>query len=85
MQALKAGDAAITELQSKAKLEDFEELYERQQDQMARIEMEQELFGGMVPDQDELLDELNALEAQEEAMDIPNANFASIHVDQKIG
>lgn len=29
MQALKQGDKVLTELQSKASLEDFEELYER--------------------------------------------------------
>lgn len=45
MEALKMGDKVITELQSKASLEDFEELYDRHQEQKERMEMEQDLFG----------------------------------------
>jgi hypothetical protein len=44
-EALKQGDQIITDLQSKASLEDFEQLYERHKDQKSRMEMEQELFG----------------------------------------
>jgi len=44
-EALKQGDAVISELQSKVTMENFEELYERHQDQKDRMEMEQEMFG----------------------------------------
>jgi len=40
MEALKVGDKVITELQSKASIEDFEELYDRHKDHMAQKEME---------------------------------------------
>eukprot|EP00350_Pseudokeronopsis_sp_OXSARD2_P010451 CAMPEP_0170566896 /NCGR_PEP_ID=MMETSP0211-20121228/80130_1 /TAXON_ID=311385 /ORGANISM="Pseudokeronopsis sp., Strain OXSARD2" /LENGTH=50 /DNA_ID=CAMNT_0010888201 /DNA_START=339 /DNA_END=491 /DNA_ORIENTATION=+ len=44
-EALKQGDKVITDLQSKASLEDFEALYERHSEQKDRMEMEQEMFG----------------------------------------
>ncbi len=43
-------------------MEDFEELYERHQEQQARMEMEQEMFG-QVLDDDDLLKELEDMEA----------------------
>ena len=52
MEALKQGDKVITELQSKASLEDFEALYEKHQEQKERMEMEQEMFGQMFNDDD---------------------------------
>jgi hypothetical protein len=39
-EALKAGDKVIDELNSKASLEDFEELYEKHQDNQERQKME---------------------------------------------
>lgn len=63
MEALKQGDKVITDLQSKASLEDFEELYERHQEQKERMEMEQDLFGQVLNDED-LEDELAALDAE---------------------
>ena len=44
-EALKKGDKVLSELQQKASLEDFEELYERHQDHLAIKEKERELFG----------------------------------------
>ena len=69
-EALKKGDQIITELQQKASLEDFEELYEKHQENQERMKMEQELFGQVLNDEDledELakLDEMIALEAAE--------------------
>lgn len=72
MEALKKGDKVITELREQAKMEDFEELYERHQDQMAVKEKEMELFGQIL-DEDELEDELNKLEADVIEMQIPDA------------
>ena len=73
-EALKKGDQIITELQQKASLEDFEELYEKHQENQERMKMEQELFGQVLNDEDledELakLDEMIALEAAESLPD----------------
>lgn len=60
-EALKKGDQVLTELQSKAKLEDFEELYDKHQEHLERQEMERELFGQVLND-DELQEELDKLD-----------------------
>ena len=46
--------------------------------------MEQELFG-QVLDQDELLDELDKLDADMADLEIPNAGIGMIEVDNKEG
>ncbi len=61
-EAMKKGDQVLTELQKQASLEDFEELYEKHQEHEARQEMERELFG-QVLNEDELQDELDKLDA----------------------
>ena len=57
-QALKQGDQVLTDLQSKASLEDFEELYAKHQDRQERMEMEQKMFGDILDD-DQLQNELD--------------------------
>ena len=44
-EALKKGDQVLSELQEKASLENFEELYEKHQEHLERQKMEQDLFG----------------------------------------
>ena len=51
-EALSQGDKVISELQSKASLEDFEQLYERHTEQKERMEMEQEMFGQILNEDD---------------------------------
>ena len=76
--AMKQGDKVITELQKQVTLEQFEELYDKHQEQQARKDMEAEMFGRVL-NEDELQDELDQLDAMilEEA--IPNA--ASSYVE----
>ena len=76
-EAMKKGDQVLSELQKQASLEDFEEMYDRIQEQEAIKDRERELFG-QVLNEDELQDELDKLDAiiAEEA--IPDAADAAI-------
>jgi hypothetical protein len=60
--AMKQGDKVIEELHKQVTLEQFEELYERHQDQQARKDMEAEMFGRVLKE-DDLQDELDKLDA----------------------
>ncbi len=44
-EAMKKGDQVLSDLQKQASLEDFEEMYDRIQENEARKEKERELFG----------------------------------------
>lgn len=81
MEALKEGDKVISELQSKASLEDFEELYDRHQEQKSKMEMEQEFFGQIFNDE-ELEDELATLDAELVDMQIPSPMQDIIHQEK---
>ena len=80
--ALKQGDEVITDLQSKASLESFEELYDKHQDHMKQKEYEQELFGKVL-DEDELMDELAQLDAENEAENLPSPVRGEIIVNPR--
>ena len=80
-QALKKGDEVITELKSKASLEDFEELYEKHQENLDRQKMEQELFGQVLNDED-LEDELAKLDALILEDELPAAGSAQLEYQQ---
>ncbi len=58
MKALKTGDAVLKDLQAKASIEDWEELYENHQDNLRMHDMEVEMFGQALND-DELANELD--------------------------
>mmetsp|Transcript_30262 Transcript_30262/g.41028 ORF Transcript_30262/g.41028 Transcript_30262/m.41028 type:complete len:132 (-) Transcript_30262:131-526(-) len=64
MAALKKGDQVLKELQSKASMEDWEELYDSHQDAKARYDMEVDLFGEALNDE-EMEAELDALVADD--------------------
>ena len=68
--ALKQGDAVIKELQAQVSIEDWEGLMEDHQENLAVQQREQELFGKVLQD-DDLLSELEALEAEEAAQQLP--------------
>ncbi|CDW79385.1 charged multivesicular body protein 6 [Stylonychia lemnae] len=70
--ALKQGDQVLSELQSKASIQDFEEIYEKHQDHLAIKEKERELFGQVLND-DDLQDELDQLDAIILEEELPNA------------
>lgn len=79
--AMKQGDRVIEELHKQVTLEQFEELYERHQDQQARKDMEAEMFGRVLKE-DDLQNELDQLDAiiLEEA--IPSAATHAIEARQ---
>jgi hypothetical protein len=68
MKAMKGADQTLKDLQKQATLEEFEALYESHKENMEIHDMEVELFGGKLND-DELnaeLDQLVALDAAKE-------------------
>jgi len=67
----------LTDLQSKASLEDFEELYSKHQDRQERMEMEQKMFGDVLDD-DQLQNELDQLEADDIKDSLMDAGVESI-------
>ena len=80
--ALKQGDQVLTDLQNQVKMEDWDELYERHQDQKERDQMEVDMFGEALDD-DALANELDALEAEDVAgkMDAPIATGTIAQAD----
>ena len=58
MEALKQGDKVLKVLQAQASIEDWEELYESHQDNLKVHDMEVEMFGEALND-DELANELD--------------------------
>ncbi|CDW81348.1 charged multivesicular body protein 6 [Stylonychia lemnae] len=77
-EALKTGDQVISDLQKQASLEDFEELYEKHQENLDRQKMEQELFGQVLNDED-LEDELAALDVQIMEEALPDAGTGALN------
>ena len=68
MKAMKGADQTLKDLQKQATLEEFEALYESHKENMEIHDMEVELFGGKLDD-DELnaeLDQMVALDAAKE-------------------
>ena len=80
-EAMKKGDQVLSELQKQASLEDFEEMYDRIQEQEAIKERERELFGQVLND-DELQDELDKLDAIIAEDAIPEAADTAIVAKQ---
>ena len=68
---MEAGEKALSDLSKKASLEQFEDLYEKHQDHVARQEMERELFGQVLRDEDlqDELDQLDAMIMEEQLVD----------------
>ena len=64
MKALKQGDAVLKELQKQTSMQDWEELYENHKENLERHDMEMEMFGAPLDD-DELSNELDKLVADE--------------------
>ena len=62
--ALKQGDQVLKDLHEKVSIEDWEELYENHQENLRMHDMEVEVFGEALKDED-LLADLDALEAEE--------------------
>ena len=74
--ALKQGDEVLTDLQKQVSMEDWDELYDKHQDHVARHEMEVEMFGEAL-DNDALANELDALEKKE-------SKISGLHNNDKI-
>ena len=72
MQAMKDGEKVLSELQKAAKLEDFEKIYDNIQERDALKQQEIEFYGQII-NEDELLEDLNKLEADMYAMQVPDA------------
>ena len=64
--ALKEGDAVLKDLHAQVSLGDWEELYENHQENLKMHDMEVEMFGEALKDED-LLADLDKLEAAEAA------------------
>eukprot|EP00351_Strombidinopsis_sp_SopsisLIS2011_P002385 CAMPEP_0116886414 /NCGR_PEP_ID=MMETSP0463-20121206/20248_1 /TAXON_ID=181622 /ORGANISM="Strombidinopsis sp, Strain SopsisLIS2011" /LENGTH=71 /DNA_ID=CAMNT_0004546779 /DNA_START=342 /DNA_END=557 /DNA_ORIENTATION=- len=64
MAALKQGDQVLKELHAQASMEDWEELYESHKDAKERMDMEVEMFGEALNDE-EMEAELDALVADD--------------------
>ena len=71
-EAMKKGDQVLSDLQKQASLEDFEEMYERIQENEAIKEREREIFGAVLNEED-LQDELDQLDAMIAEDAIPSA------------
>ena len=69
-EALKKGDQVLDELKNQMPMEKLEELFEKHQDNLARQEQEQQMFG-QVLNYDELQGELDALDAMIAEQQIP--------------
>ena len=65
-EALKEGDAVLKDLQQKVSIADWEELYESHEENMQVRQMEIDMFGEALKD-DDLAAELEALEAEDAA------------------
>ena len=65
-EGLKAGNQAVEQINKQINVDEFEELKDKLDDQMADMSERQEFFinAGQGEDQDELLDELDAMEAE---------------------
>ena len=77
MEAMKQGDKVITELQSMVKLEELERIADNMQEQREMQEQQMQLFG-QVLDEDDLLADLNKLEADMYGEQIPDAAFGAV-------
>ena len=64
MKALKQGDSVLKDLQKQTSMQDWEEMYESHKENQEIYEMEQQMFGEVLKD-DDLQDELDALIAAE--------------------
>ena len=67
--ALKEGDAVLKDLHAKVSIDDWEELYEDHKENMKMHDMEVEMFGEALKDED-LLADLDQLEAEEAAKEM---------------
>ena len=68
-EALKEGDAVLKDLQQKVSIEDWEDLYESHQENMDVRQMEIDMFGDVLKD-DDLAAELDDLVAEEAAAEM---------------
>lgn len=86
-EGIKTGAAAVKQMNAKLDVDKFEELKEEIEDQMADVNERQDFFinAGNQDDNDELLDELDELEAEMAAEDFEGMDVADdiIHVDPK--
>ena len=67
--ALKQGDEVLKGLQAQVSMEDWEQLYEDHQENLRMHDMEVEMFGEALKEED-LLADLDALEAEEAAQEM---------------
>eukprot|EP00347_Sterkiella_histriomuscorum_P011315 403372921 len=81
-EAMKQGDSVLAELQSKASIEDFEEIYDKMKDHQEMQEKEREFFGQALNDE-ELEDELQKLDALILEEELPSAGTENLIIDQK--
>ncbi len=77
VEALKKGDKVLTELQSLVKLEELERIADNMQEQREIQEQQMQLFG-QVLNEEELLEDLNKLEADMYGEQIPDAAIGAI-------
>lgn len=78
-EALKTGDRVLDELQQKASLEMFEELYDKHKGQQEIQEMQAQLFKGKEGEYGDLERELEALEAEA----IPGVKQEAIEIEER--
>lgn len=69
MKALKTGDSVLKDLQKQTSMQDWEELYDSHKENLEIHDMECELFGEAL-NNDELADELDALVAADAAAEL---------------
>ena len=83
LDAMKQGDQVLKELRSQVSAEDFQEIYEGVQEQQEIMDKEREMFGEML-DQDQLLSELEQLEAAEAMDALPSVPGGFIATNQAV-
>ena len=79
--ALKEGDAVLKDLHAKVSIEDWEDLYADHKEHLAMHDMEVEMFGEALKD-DDLLADLDALEAEDAASKMADPNAGVITAEQ---
>ena len=77
--AMETANSTLKDLQKQVSIEDWEKIYDDFADIEAQQEQEREFFGEILKD-DDLLAELEAMDAGEEAEAIPDAGVAQIDV-----
>ena len=77
-EAMKQGDKVLSQLQKSVRLEDLERIADNMQEQRQIQEQQMELFGHVLNEED-LLDDLNKLEADMYGAQLPEAAVGGIN------